>query len=278
MRIERKIILDNLYYQIEKKIPIIGCGAGVGLSAKAERMGGADLLICYSTGYFRMHGLPSNIGILPTGDANTIVCNLAHEILPQAKTVPVIAAVFAHDPFRDMRTYLEQLAEMGFSGVQNFPNINAYDGNVSKRLKSAGFTPQKEIDMIRMAHEMDLLTTPYCWDEEESVEMAKVGADCIVIHLAMTVGGTNGVDKSAVLSLEDSCAYMQKISDAVRRVRDDIIVIAHGGAVAYPEDLQYVFDHTTGIHGYFGASSIERIPVEKAISGCVSDFKSVTIR
>ena len=132
--------------------------------------------------------------------------------------------------------------------------------------------------MIRMAHEMDLLTTPYCWDEEESVEMAKVGADCIVIHLAMTVGGTNGVDKSAVLSLEDSCAYMQKISDAVRRVRDDIIVIAHGGAVAYPEDMQYVFDHTTGIHGYFGASSIERIPVEKAISGCVSDFKSVTIR
>jgi len=275
MRINREEILKNLREQIDKKIPIIGCGAGVGLSAKAERLGGADLIICYSTGYFRMHGLPSNIGLLPVGDANTIVTNLGHEILPAAGNVPVIAAVFAHDPFRDMRSYIRELAEMGFSGVQNFPNINAYDGKVGDRLRSTGFKPEKEVEMIRIAHEEGMLTTPYCWNEEEAVAMAKAGADIITIHLAMTVGGTNGVDRKAVLSLEDSCAFMQRISDAVRAVRDDIIVIAHGGSVATPEDFQYVLDHTTGIDGYFGASSIERIPVEKAISGCVKDFKNV---
>lgn len=275
MYISRKEILKTLRENVKKGIPIIGTGAGTGISGKCEELGGSDLLICYNTGYFRMQGRPSTAGILPLGDANTMLLQLAREVLPVVKHTPVIAGVFANDPFRDIKKFLGECKELGFSGIQNFPTMGGMDGHVRQILDGSGFTYDVEVDMIKMAHEMDMLTTPYCWCVEEAEKMTKVGADIIVAHAAMTVGGTNGIDPNLVRSIDDACMFVQEIADAAHKVNPDALVIAHGGPIATPKDVDYVLNHTKDVVGFYGASSAERIPVETAIINYIKEFKAV---
>lgn len=274
-RIPRSEILKNLRSNVEKKIPIVGSGAGVGLSAKCEEMGGTDLIICYNTGYFRMQGRSSTLGILSVGDANQQLLDMAPWILGAVKHTPVIAGVFANDPIRDMDEFLDQLAGMGFSGIQNFPTVGGFDGNWRNICDASDLTYENEVDMIRLAHEKDLLTTPYVWCEEDAKAMTAAGADIVVLHAGMTTGGSNGCDPNVLPSMDETCEYLQRLRDAAVSVRDDVLVIAHGGVISEPEDFAYVMNHTHGLHGFYGASSIERIPVERAISNCVRGFKSV---
>lgn len=275
MRIPREKILENLRKNIENRIPIVGAGAGIGLSAKCEEMGGADLLICYNTGYFRMQGRSSTSGILPVCNANGMLYQLAREILPVVRHTPVIAGVFAHDPMRDIPSFIKELGDMGFSGIQNFPSHGGCDGEYGKILIESGFGYEHEVEMIAIAHEMDMLTTPYVWNAKDAADMAGAGADIVVIHAAMTVGGSTGIDPSKVRSIDETCVFLQKCRDAAKAARDDVIVIAHGGPIAYPADLEYVLNHTEGLDGFYGASSCERLPVEEAIPARIRAFKSV---
>ena len=275
MRIPRNQILQHLQEVVASGRPIVGSGAGIGLSAKCEEMGGTDLIICYNTGYYRMQGRSSTYGILPVCDANEMLYKLAREILPVVKHTPVVAGVHAHDPFRDMRKFLTELSEMGFSGIQNFPSFGGCDGQHGNVLIGSGMGYDREVELIRLAHEMDFLTTPYVWSEQNAIDMAKAGADIVVVHTAMTVGGSTGIDPSLVMSLDQACIYLQKVRDAVTAVRPDVYVIAHGGPIAYPADLKYVLEHTHGLHGFYGASSCERLPVEEAIPARIREFKAV---
>lgn len=271
----RADILARLRAKINDGKPIIGGGAGTGISAKFEEVGGIDLIVIYNSGRFRMAGRGSCAGLMPYGDANAIVMDMAGEVLPVVKHTPVLAGVCGTDPFRRMEYFLKQVRDIGFSGVQNFPTVGIVDGAFRQALEETGMGFSLEVEMIRLAHEMDLMTTPYVFDVEQARAMAGVGADIIIPHMNATTQGSIGV--TTAMSLEESARRIQEIADAAKQVNPDILVLCHGGPIADPEHAQYIFDHTQGIVGFYGASSIERLPVEPAITNRVGEFTRLRI-
>ena len=270
----RHEILDGFRRQVAEGRPVIGGGAGPGISAKSAEAGGIDLLIIYNSGRFRMAGRGSLSGLLAYGDANAIVMEMANEVLPVVKRTPVLAGVNGTDPFRVMPHFLRQVKEIGFAGVQNFPTVGLIDGVFRANLEETGMGYGHEVDMIRMAHELDLITSPYVFDEEQATDMARAGADILVPHMGLTTSGTIGA-KTAI-TLEEAAAKVQALADAARRVNPDILCLCHGGPIANPEDAQYVLDHTEGITGFYGASSVERFPTEIGIREQTGRFKAIT--
>ncbi|KAJ4822963.1 ToMV susceptible protein tm-1(GCR26) [Turnera subulata] len=269
-------ILQRLKDQIDQGLPIIGAGAGTGISAKFEEAGGVDLIVLYNSGRFRMAGRGSLAGLLPFADANAIVIEMANEVLPVIKEVPVLAGVCATDPFRRMDYFLKQLESIGFSGVQNFPTVGLFDGNFRQNLEETGMGYNLEVQMIEKAHRMGLLTTPYSFNPNEAAEMAKAGADIIVAHMGLTTSGSIGA-KTAV-SLEESVSRVQAIADAAHRINPSVIVLCHGGPISAPREAEYILKRTKGVHGFYGASSMERLPVEQAITSTMKQYKSISIK
>ncbi|MCL7749935.1 phosphoenolpyruvate hydrolase family protein [Halalkalibacter alkaliphilus] len=274
MSMQRKDILDKLNELIQHGKPIIGGGAGTGISAKSAEAGGIDLLIIYNSGRFRMAGRGSLAGLMPYGDANQIVVEMGSEVLPVVDNTPVLAGVCGTDPFRLMDVFLEDLKRLGFSGVQNFPTVGLCDGVFRQNLEETGMGYEREVEMIRKAHKLDLLTTPYVFNEEDAIAMAEAGADILVAHVGLTTKGSIGA--STALSLDEATKLVQKIHDAGKSVNPNVIVLCHGGPISEPEDAAYVLKNTKGVAGFFGASSIERLPTENAIASQVEAFKSIT--
>jgi predicted TIM-barrel enzyme len=273
---KREDILRRLRDKVAQGKPILGGGAGTGISAKMSEVGGIDLLVIYNSGRFRMAGRGSLSGMMPYGDANAIVMEMAREVIPIVKRTPVLAGVCGTDPFRLMPLFLKQVAEAGFSGVQNFPTVGLIDGTFRANLEETGMGFGLEVDMIRVAHEMNLLTTPYCFNPDEATAMAQAGADILIPHMGLTTKGSIGA--ATAVSLEESARRVQAMHDAAKRVNPDILVLCHGGPIAEPDDAQYILDHTEGIVGFYGASSMERLPVEPAISGRVREFTNLRFR
>ncbi len=274
--ISREAILSRLRNQAARGIPIIGAGAGTGISAKCAQSGGADLIVIYNSGRFRMAGHGSLSGLMPYGDANQIVVDMAREVLPVARNVPVLAGVCGTDPFRLMKVFLQEIKAIGFSGVQNFPTVGLIDGLLRQNLEETGMSFSKEVEMIGIARELDLLTTPYVFSPAEAVEMAAAGADVLVAHMGLTTKGLIGARTAK--TLDEAVAEIQAIHDASKKVREEILVICHGGPVSEPGDVRYVLEHTQGIVGFFGASSVERLPTERAITGQVMAFKEIELQ
>jgi predicted TIM-barrel enzyme len=266
--------LRRLREQLAQGKPIIGGGAGTGISAKCAEAGGIDLIIIYNSGRFRMAGRGSLSGMLPYGDANQIVMGMAREVLPVVNKTPVLAGVCGTDPFRIMKLFLREVQTAGFSGVQNFPTVGLIDGTFRDGLEETGMGYGLEVDMIRQAHELGLLTCPYVFNEDEARAMTEAGADVLIPHMGLTTKGSIGA--RSALTLEESARRVQAMHDAAKKVRSDILVLCHGGPISEPEDAQYILTNTTGIVGFFGASSIERLPTEIAITGCVERFKALT--
>ena len=273
--ISRAEALKNLHGQIEAGRPIIGCGAGTGISAKCAEAGGADLIIIYNSGRYRMAGRGSLAGLLPYGDANGIVVEMAAEVLPVVKRTPVQAGVCGTDPFRLMPVFLRQLKEMGFTGVQNFPTVGLFDGNFRANLEATGMGYDKEVEMVRLAHEMDMLTSPYAFTPDEARAMAQAGADILVAHVGLTTGGTIGA--GVALGVDEAIGKVMGMAEAGRAVRKDLNVICHGGPFDEPEAVGKALVRMPGIAGFFGATSIERLPTERAITGQVKDFKGLKV-
>jgi predicted TIM-barrel enzyme len=265
--------LARLRAQLAAGNPIIGAGAGTGLSAKCAEAGGTDLIIIYNSGRYRMGGRGSLSGMMPYGDANAIVVDMAREVLPVVRETPVLAGVCGTDPFRLMPVFLDELRRIGFSGVQNFPTVGLIDGTLRAGLEETGMGYGLEVDMIRLAHGLDLLTAPYVFDADQAAAMAEAGADVLVPHMGLTTGGTIGA--STAKTLEDSVPLIQAMHDAAKRVNPEIMVLCHGGPIAEPDDAQYILDHTEGVVGFFGASSMERLPVEVAMIDNMRRFKSI---
>ena len=275
MAIAREIILQRIKDQVKAGRAIVGAGAGTGISAKSAENGGVDLMIIYNSGRYRMAGRGSLAGLMPFGDANAIVVEMASEVLPIVKNTPVLAGVCGTDPFRLMDVFLKQLKEIGFSGVQNFPTVGLIDGVFRANLEETGMGYDLEVEMIRKAHELDLLTTPYVFNPEDAEKMAKAGADILVAHMGLTTKGTIGA--KTALTLEECVTRIQAIHDAGKAINPDIMVICHGGPIAEPQDAQYILDNTEGVIGFFGASSIERLPTEVAIKNQVVEFKNMKL-
>ena len=275
MTFARVEVLARLRRNIDAGVPIIGAGAGTGISAKFEETGGVDLIVIYNSGRFRMAGRGSLAGLMPYGDANAIVMEMAGEVLTVVKDTPVLAGVCGTDPFRQMEVFLKQVREIGFAGVQNFPTVGLCDGMFRKNLEETGMSYDLEVDMIRKAHEMDLFTTPYAFNVQEAKEMADAGADVVVAHMGLTAKGAIGA--STTLSLEDAPAKVQEICDAAKSVNPDVIVLCHGGPISMPEDAEYVLQRTDGVHGFYGASSMERLPTEIAITEQMKKFKAIRL-
>ncbi|MPM81045.1 hypothetical protein SDC9_128097 [bioreactor metagenome] len=273
MAILRNEILTNIRGQAAKGLPVIGAGAGTGISAKSAEAGGVDLIVIYNSGRYRMAGRGSLAGLMPYGDANGIVVEMASEVLPVVKKAPVLAGVCGTDPFRLMNVFLRQLKDIGFSGVQNFPTVGLCDGVFRQNLEETGMGYDLEVAMIAEAHKLDMLTTPYVFSEEDAVKMTKAGADILVAHMGLTTKGTIGAHTA--LTLDECVVKIQAIHDAAKAVNSDIMVICHGGPIAEPEDAAYVLKHTKGVIGFFGASSMERLPTEKAIAAQVRSFKDI---
>ncbi len=273
---QREDILSRLRAKVAAGQPIIGGGAGTGLSAKLEEAGGIDLIVIYNSGRFRMGGRGSLAGMMPYGDANAIVMDMAREVLPVATRTPVLAGVCGTDPFRVMPLFLKEVQAAGFSGVQNFPTVGLIDGNFRVGLEETGMGYGLEIDMIRMARELGLLTTPYCFNDDEAAAMAKAGADILIPHMGLTTKGMIGA--TSAVTLEEAARRCQSMHDAAKRVKPDILVLCHGGPIAEPEDAQYILDHTEGIVGFYGASSMERLPVEPAITNRMREFAAIKFR
>lgn len=276
MRHRREDILAKLRAKVAAGQPIVGGGAGTGISAKMSEEGGVDLLVIYNSGRFRMAGRGSLSGMMPYGDANQIVMEMAREVLPVVKRTPVLAGVCGTDPFRMMELFLRDVMAAGFAGVQNFPTVGLIDGTFRQGLEETGMGYGLEIDMIRLAHEMDLLTTPYVFEPDEATAMAQAGADILIPHLGLTTKGTIGA--TTAVGLEESARRVQAMHDAAKRVNPDVLVLCHGGAIAEPADAQYILDHTDGIVGFYGASSMERLPVEPAIENRVREFTQMRIK
>jgi predicted TIM-barrel enzyme len=268
--------LRRLRAQIAEGKPIIGAGAGTGLSAISAEAGGADLIIIYNSGRYRMAGRGSLAGLLPYGDANAIVVEMAGEVLPVVKETPVLAGVCGTDPFRLMLVFLEELKRLGFSGVQNFPTVGLIDGKFRQNLEETGMGYKLEVEMIRLAHELDLLTAPYVFDEADARAMAQAGADVLVPHMGLTTKGRIGAQTA--LTLDESVKRVQAMHDAAKKINPDVIVLCHGGPIAEPEDAQYVLARTHGVVGFFGASSMERLPTEVAIAQNMRRFKAIQFR
>jgi predicted TIM-barrel enzyme len=271
----REEILARFRAQVAAGAPIIGGGAGTGITAKSAEAGGIDLLIIYNSGRFRMAGRGSLSGLMPYGDANAIVMEMANEVLPVVKHTPVLAGVCGTDPFRVMPRFLKQVKETGFAGVQNFPTVGLIDGTFRANLEETGMGYGLEVDMVRTAHELDLLTAPYVFDEEQAADMARAGADILVPHMGLTTSGTIGAHTA--ITLEDAAERVQALADAAKRVNPDILCLCHGGPIAEPADAKYVLDHTTGVAGFFGASSIERLPTETGIREQTETFKAILL-
>lgn len=274
--IERKEILKRLNRSVKAGIPLLGCGAGTGISAKFAEKGGADIIIIYNSGRYRMAGRGSMSGLMPYGDANAIVVEMAAEVLPVVADTPVLAGVCGTDPFRIMGVFLKQLKSMGFDGVQNFPTVGLMDGQFRQNLEETGIRYSQEVDMIREARKLDMLTCPYVFDEREAAAMAEAGADIIVAHMGTT--GKGSIGAMTTLSLEESAKRIQKIHDAAKRIQPKVVVICHGGPVAEPADARYIYENTEGIAGFFGASSIERLATEPAIEKRARGFKELELK
>jgi predicted TIM-barrel enzyme len=272
-RFERRQLLDNFRDKIARGEPIIGGGAGTGLSAKCEEAGGIDLIVIYNSGRYRMAGRGSLAGLLAYGDANQIVVEMAAEVLPVVRRTPVLAGVNGTDPFRVMDVFLDELKRIGFSGVQNFPTVGLIDGTFRANLEETGMSYGLEIEMIARAHDKDMLTTPYVFSSADATAMAEAGADVIVCHLGLTTGGSIGAETA--LKLEDCPAKVDAWAEAARAVNSDIIVLVHGGPVAMPQDARYVLDNTKHCHGFYGASSMERLPAEIALVEQTKAFKAI---
>jgi predicted TIM-barrel enzyme len=276
MAFTRQQIHQRLRTLIDNGRPIIGGGAGTGISAKFEEAGGVDLIIIYNSGRYRMAGRGSLSGLMPYGDANAIVMEMANEVLTIVKQTPVLAGVCGTDPFRQMPLFLKQVADAGFSGIQNFPTVGLIDGLFRKNLEETGMGYGLEIDLIRLARRMNLFTTPYCFNADDAAFMTEAGADIIVAHLGLTTKGSIGA--STAVTLEEAPNKVQAISDAAKRVRKDVIVLCHGGPISEPEDAEYVLNRTEGVDGFYGASSMERLPVEMAITNTMKAYKSIQRR
>ncbi len=272
----RTAILERLRAKVAAGQPIIGGGAGTGLSAKLEEAGGIDLIVIYNSGRFRMGGRGSLAGMMPYGDANAIVMDMAREVLPVVKHTPVLAGVCGTDPFRLMPVFLREVQAAGFAGIQNFPTVGLIDGTFRQGLEETGMGYGLEVDLVRLAREMDLLTTPYCFNTDEAAAMAQAGADILIPHMGLTTKGSIGAQTA--LTLEESAQRCQAMHDAARRVNRDILVLCHGGPIADPADAQFILDHTEGIVGFYGASSMERLPVEPAITAQTEAFTRLRFR
>jgi predicted TIM-barrel enzyme len=275
MAISRQEILKRLNAQVAAGKPIVGCGAGTGISAKMAEAGGADLIIIYNSGRYRMAGRGSLAGLMAYGDANGIVVEMAAEVLPVVKNTPVLAGVNGTDPFRLFPVFLKQLKEIGFSGVQNFPTVGLIDGNFRANLEGTGMGYDKEIEAIALAHELDMFTSPYVFDTDQAKAMARAGADQLVAHMGLTTAGSIGA--AVALSLDEAVARAMEIAAAGRTVRKDILVIAHGGPFDEPENVGKALLRMPGVQGFFGASSIERLPTERGIRGQVEAFKALKV-
>src|SRR4030081_924251 len=273
MRIPRQEVLARLRAQVAAGQPILGAGAGTGISAKCAEAAGADLIIIYNSGRYRMAGRGSLAGLLPYGDANAIVVEMASEGLPIVKHTPVLAGICGTDPFRVMPYFLKQLKEMGFAGVQNFPTVGLFDGTFRQNLEETGVGFGLEVEMIRRAHELDMLTAPYVFNPDEARAMAQAGADILVPHMGLTAKGSIGAHTA--ITLDEAVKRVQAMHDAAREINANILVLCHGGPIAEPEDAAYVLSHTNGVVGFFGASSMERLPTEVAITENTRRFKQI---
>jgi len=270
----REELLAKYREMIRRRQPIVGGGAGTGLSAKCEEAGGIDLIVIYNSGRYRMAGRGSLSGLLAYGNANDIVIEMAKEVLPVVKKTPVLAGVNGTDPFCQFDNFLDTVAAIGFSGVQNFPTVGLIDGVFRQNLEETGMSYALEVEMIRLAHEKNLLTTPYVFDSSQAVTMAKAGADILVAHMGLTTGGTIGAETA--LALGTCAGRIDAIAEAALDVRSDIIVLCHGGPIAEPADAALVLNKTRHCHGFYGASSMERLPTEKAITKQIQDFKRIS--
>ncbi len=271
--VPRQRILETFHDMVRRRVPIVGGGAGTGLSAKCEEAGGIDLIIIYNSGRYRMAGRGSAAGLLAYGNANEIVKEMAYEVLPVVKSTPVLAGVNGTDPFVLMPQFLAELKSMGFSGIQNFPTIGLFDGVMRASFEETGMGYGLEVDMIRQAHELELLTTPYVFNPDEAVAMTEAGADIIVAHCGVTVGGAIGADSAK--SLDQCVGEIDDIAAAALRVRPDVIVLCHGGPIAQPSDAEYILHNCRTCHGFYGASSMERLPTEVALVDQTRDFKQI---
>jgi predicted TIM-barrel enzyme len=271
----RREALARLRAQIAARRPIIGAGAGTGISAKFCERGGVDLIIIYNSGRFRMAGRGSLAGLLPYGDANAIVQDMAREVLPVVQETPVLAGVCGTDPFRVMDIFLDDLKRMGFAGVQNFPTVGLFDGKFRQNLEETGMGYSLEVDMVRLAREKDLLTAPYVFNPDEAIAMTRAGADILVIHMGLTMKGSIGAHSS--VRLEDCPKVIQEMTDEAKAVREEVMVLCHGGPISEPGDAEYILQHTHGVDGFFGASSIERLATEVAITEQARKFKAISI-
>ena len=269
----RDKILETFRAMVARGEPIVGGGAGTGLSAKCEEVGGIDLIVIYNSGRYRMAGRGSLAGLMPYGDANAIVVEMAAEVLPVVKHTPVLAGVCATDPFRLMDVFLDELKRIGFAGVQNFPTVGLIDGTFRANLEETGMGYGLEVDMIARARARDMLTTPYVFDEDDAAAMAGAGADIIVVHLGLTTGGSIGAETA--LALKDCPAIVDRLAEAALKVKRDAIILVHGGPVAMPEDAEYVLKNTENCHGFYGASSMERLPTEVAMTDQTRAFKRI---
>lgn len=270
---DRATALQRLRQTIEGGRPVIGAGAGTGISAKAAEAGGVDLIIIYNSGRYRMAGRGSLSGLLAYGDANQVVVEMSREVLPIVADTPVLAGVNGTDPFRVMGKFLDQLAELGFAGVQNFPTVGLIDGVFRQNLEETGMSYSLEVEMIKLARQRELLTAPYVFDVDSTRAMAEAGADILVPHMGLTTSGTIGA--RTALTLEESARRVQEMRDAAVAINPDVIVLCHGGPIAEPEDAAYVLQHTEGVVGFFGASSVERLPTERGIRDQVAAFKNI---
>ena len=275
-RIERTVLLDRFRAMVARGEPIVGGGAGTGLSAKCEEAGGIDLIVIYNSGRYRMAGRGSLAGLMAYGNANEIVMEMASEVLPVTTRTPVLAGVNGTDPFCIFDRFLDDLKAAGFSGVQNFPTVGLIDGTFRANIEETGMSYGLEVDMIALAHAKDMLTTPYVFCEDDAAAMAKAGADIVVCHMGLTTGGSIGAETA--LTLEQCPALVDAWAQAALRVRRDVIVLVHGGPVAQPEDAQYVLDNSIHCHGFYGASSMERLPVESALTEQTRRFKRIARR
>jgi predicted TIM-barrel enzyme len=276
MQMERQEVLRRLRETRAAGQPIIGAGAGTGLSAKCTSAGGVDLIVIYNSGRFRMAGRGSMAGLMPYGDANAIVVEMAAEVLPVVPDTPVLAGVCGTDPFRLMPRFLAELKQMGFSGIQNFPTVGLLDGRHRQGLEETGMGFALEVEMVRTARALDLVTTPYVFDVASAQAMTEAGADVVVAHLGTTTSGMIGA--SSEMTLDDAVSFVQEIREAATAVNPDVYVLCHGGPIAEPEDAAYVLQRTTGVAGFFGASSMERLPAERAITEQTRRFKEITAR
>ncbi len=271
----RQAILKRFRQRIANKEPIIGGGAGTGISAKSEEAGGIDLLILYNSGRYRMAGRGSTAGLMPYGNANEIVKEMAYEILPVVQHTPVLAGVCATDPFIMPQQFLEDLRALGFAGIQNFPTVGLFEGRIRQTLEETGMSYQLEVDMVALAHEMDMLTTPYVFNPEEAQRMTEAGADLVVAHMGCTSGGTIGAE--TVDPLEECIPLIQSIVDTCKGLREDVLCLCHGGPIATPSDAQSILESVSGLDGFYGASSMERFPAEIAIRDQIRAFKEIRL-